>query len=184
TIFFEIMEYLKFEEEWNKGNKMNYSSSPAEAIKNQIIAAYKSGHDVQLHIHPHWINAKYENDRWLPDNRYWKLTKVPLKGDKNFPLGLEELLKLGKESIESIIKPLHPEYKCNIFRAGGYCMTPSDKIIASLKNLGFVADSSVIPGAYLNNDYYYYDFQHVSSDLPYWSVNSSVDLPSVKDTGF
>ncbi len=63
-------------------------------------------------------------------------------------------------------------------------MTPSDKIVASLKNLDFIADSSVIPGAYLNNEYYFYDFQHVTSDLPYWWVNKAVDIPFVQPTGF
>lgn len=184
TIFFEIMEYLKIKEEWNKGNKMNYTANPAEAISDQIIEAYKAGHDIQLHIHPHWINAKYEDNRWLPDSRYWKLTNVPLTGDENFPLGLEELLKLGKESIEAILKPIDPDYKCNIFRAGGYCMTPSDKVVASLINLGFIADSSVIPGAYLNNEFYFYDFQHISSEMPFWWINESVDLPVKTRTDF
>ncbi|MEX2592077.1 MAG: hypothetical protein WD426_04830 [Anditalea sp.] len=177
TIFFEIMEYLQIDAEWNKGNRMNYSENPAKAIKDQIISAHNSGHDIQLHIHPHWINAKFENEKWCPDSRYWKLTKVPDQADKNFPLGLEELLGLGKESLEALLKSVDPMYQCNIFRAGGYCITPSEKIVRSLKNLGFIADSSVIPGAYLNNQYYYYDFEKLPIGSPYWWVDTSVDEP-------
>lgn len=177
TIFFEVMEYLKMQEEWEKGNMMNYSQNPAEAIRNQIISAHNSGHDIQLHIHPHWINSRYENGRWILDSRYWKLTKVPEKADADFPLGLEELIALGKDSIEGIIKPIDPAYRCHIFRAGGYCITPSEKIISVLKKLGFTIDSSVIPGAYHNDDYYYYDFRNISLDRPFWGVGKSVDTP-------
>lgn len=177
TIFFEVMEYIKINEEWKRGNNMNYSQNPAEAIRKQIISAYNSGHDIQLHIHPHWINAKFENGRWFPDSRYWKLTKVPEKADSNFPLGLEDLIGLGKTAIESILKPIDPAYQCHIFRAGGYCITPSEAIIGSLKKLGFTADSSVIPGAYLDNDYYYYDFRAVSLEFPFWGVDTKVDVP-------
>lgn len=175
TIFFEIIEYLQMQKEWRKGNKMGYSSNPIEAIKNQLIRAHQEGHDVQLHIHPHWINAEFKNGKWNLDSRYWKLTKVPEKGNADFPLGLRDLLKYGRDSLNDILKPIDPNYECNIFRAGGYSITPSDKIVNDLKSLGFVADSSVIPGAEIDNEYYTYDFKGVSAQIPYWGVEHKVE---------
>ncbi|MEX0884495.1 MAG: hypothetical protein WDZ72_13580 [Cyclobacteriaceae bacterium] len=175
TIFFEVMEYLKMDEEWENGNKMGYHSNPAKAIRNQLIHAYKQGHDIQLHIHPHWVNARYVDHSWQPDPRYWKLTHVPLEADEHFPLGLKELLKQGKSALEDLLKPVDAEYVCNIFRTGGYSITPSEKIVEVLKELGFVADSSVIPGAFLDNEYYTYDFRNVSDKIPYWRVGEKVE---------
>jgi hypothetical protein len=174
TIFFEVMEFLKMEEAWNAGNYMGYKSSPVKAIREQIIKAHNLGHDIQLHIHPHWVNAEYKIDRWYPDPKYWKLTNVPLTGNDEFPLGLKELLKTGKEGIEKLIKPVDPNYSCNIFRAGGYCITPSKEVFKCLKELDFIADSSVIPGAHIDNEFYTYDFTKVKQGIPYWNVDTEV----------
>lgn len=180
TIFFEVMEFIKMEEAWNSGNSMGYSTNPASAIRDQIINAYQLGHDIQLHIHPHWVNAIYKEGRWCPDPKYWKLTNVPLEGNSEFPLGLKELLKNGKDVIEGILKPINSNYRCDVFRAGGYCITPSQEIFDCLKDLGFKADSSVIPGATIDNEFYTYDFSNVKRGVPYWKVEHEVTDQSYK----
>ena len=63
TIFFEVVEYWKLREAWDAGNKMGYKKDPALAMKDQIIKAFQKGHDIQLHIHPQWLNAKYINNQ-------------------------------------------------------------------------------------------------------------------------
>lgn len=175
TIFFEVMEYLRMKELWDSGNTMGYEENPVKAIADQLKQAYLEGHDIQLHIHPHWVNATYENNRWNPDSRYWKLTRVPLTPDEHFPISLEELILRGKEGVEAVIQEIDPNYVCNIFRAGGFSITPSEDIVKVLLKLGFEADSSVIPGAYIDNEYYSYDFSHLSLDKPYWMVKKAVE---------
>lgn len=174
TVFFEVIEYLKLQEEWGKGNAMGYTSNPAQAIKDQIIKAYREGHDIQLHIHPQWINAAYEGNGWLVDNRYWRLPQVPLSPDNDFPMGLEELIKLAKSTIENVLRPIDSGYQCNIFRAGGFNIYPSDHIIPILRRNGFVADSSVFPGAYENNPLSNFDYRNISNNVPYWWIDNSV----------
>lgn len=177
TIFFEVMEYLRMKEEWESGNSMGYTQNPVEAIASQMQQAHLEGHDIQLHIHPHWINAVFTDGKWHPDHRYWKLTKVPLKADEDFPISLEALIAKGKAGIESVIRLVDPGYDCNIFRAGGFSLTPSEEVVKVLLKLGFIADSSVIPGAFIDNEYYSYDFRHLSLDVPYWMVDSAVERP-------
>lgn len=183
TIFFEVMEYLRMKEAWDSGNAMGYEKDPVKAIEDQLKQAYLEGHDIQLHIHPHWVNASFKNGRWYPDNRYWKLTRVPLSPDENFPISLEDLLGKGKEGIEELIREVDPRYECTIFRAGGFSITPSEEIVKVLLKLGFVADSSVIPGAFIDNEYYRYDFRHLSRDSPYWVVKSAVEKPEDGEDG-
>jgi hypothetical protein len=73
TIFFEAIEYLKLKDEWEKGNSMGYDKNPIKAIEAQLQNAALNGHDIQLHIHPQWVNAKYVNDKWEVDFSNWRL---------------------------------------------------------------------------------------------------------------
>ena len=57
TIFFEVIEYWKLKEEWRKGNRMGYNRNPIEAMEQQLKQAFMQGHDIQLHLHPQWIDA-------------------------------------------------------------------------------------------------------------------------------
>lgn len=184
TIFVEILEYLRIKKEWDGGNSMGYLSDPAEAIKKQIITAYQQGHDIQLHLHPHWLNAGYIDGKWVLDDRYWKISQVPPHADKDYSLGVEELIKLGKEAIEEILKPIDPSYKCNIFRAGGFSITPSNNVVDALKNQGFAADSSVIPGAYMDSFYCSFDFRSADKQLPFWGVKERVEATPSPINGF
>ncbi len=183
TIFFEVLEFIRIKEEWQKGNKMGYDADPLQAISAQLKGAYLAGHDVQLHIHPHWLTGKYKDRAWDLDSYYWKLTNVPLEPTGNYPLGLEALIKRCKEEIEKIIQEVDPSYSCNIFRAGGFSVTPSTEITKVLIKLGFIADSSVIPGGYLNNEYFYYDFRSCRIDKPYWFTNQELHIENPEQSG-
>src|SRR5690606_25811383 len=63
TIFFEVLEYLKIKKEWEAGNQMGYIKNPVEAIKIQLQEAARNGHDIQLHVHPQWVNAKFVGNK-------------------------------------------------------------------------------------------------------------------------
>ena len=57
TIFFEVIEYWKLKEEWESGNRMGYDRNPIEAMERQLKRAFEYGHDIQLHLHPQWVDA-------------------------------------------------------------------------------------------------------------------------------
>ena len=96
TIFFEVVEYWKLREAWDSGNIMGYDQDPALAMKNQMIEAFQNGHDIQLHIHPQWLNAVYEDGKWLVDNN-WRMNDISLMAENN-SLTLREGLKKGKQT--------------------------------------------------------------------------------------
>jgi len=164
TLFFEATEYLKIKEEWNRGNKMGYKMDPIVAIENQIQDAAKNGHDIQLHIHPQWENAKYLNGKWKVDFNNWRL------GD--FESGnidsIKSLLKNGKETLENLIRKVVPEYECIAFRAGGYNITPSNHIYQAMKELDFKIDSSIFPGGYKLGNLSKFDYREVALNLDFW----------------
>ncbi len=170
TIFFEVIEYLKIKEEWNKGNTMGYNNNPVLAIENQIIKAFQDGHDIQLHIHPQWINAKYNMiNGWQVSNK-WSMNDFPAFGKKN-ENNLYSIITNAKKTLENLLRPYDNKYNCTIFRAGGFNILPSEKTFPVLKQAGFKVDSSVFAGGYDINEYAFIDFRSIQNIIPYWVVN-------------
>lgn len=168
TIFFEVLEYIKLKEEWTSGNQMGYTQNPIDAIETQLITAAKNGHDIQLHLHPQWANAKYTEDGWFVDQSRWRLGDF--KSTENHTI--ISLLKIGKEVIENLLKPVVKGYECCILRAGGYNVLPSKKVYKAMKKVGLKFDSSVYPGGYEYGKLSKYDYRKAPLNLDYWNVNA------------
>lgn len=170
TFFFEVCEYWKLKHEWEKGNHMGYDRNPVEAMEAQMRQAVVDGHDVQLHIHPQWCNARWNNGGWIVDNSQWRL--VDYKDD------LSDLLLCGKLTIEEIIRPVMADYKCIALRAGGYNAQPSDSIVKAMRNVGLSIDSSVVPGAVEMGELSNYDYSASPLALGIWHVDDKLEQPA------
>lgn len=181
TFFFEVIEYWKFQEALEVGNLMGYSFNPVEAIKSQIHDIVRKGHDVQLHLHPQWLEAEYCGRTWKVDGSRWRL------GDYRITQGMSlfDLIKKGKETLESLIKPVNPEYRCMAIRAGGYNAQPSFEIVRAMEACHIKVDSSLYAGGVEEGPLSRYDYSNIP-DAQYWQVgreltehgNSSViELP-------
>ncbi|MFA9370773.1 MAG: hypothetical protein ACERIH_03610 [Labilibaculum antarcticum] len=182
SIFFEVVEYWKIKEAYENGISMGYSSNPATAMKEQIKRAYSLGHDVQLHLHPQWIDAKYENKEWVLNLDYWRLPEVPDLANETISMGLSELIGKGKQTLESILQAENPDYKCNILRAGGYNIDPSDRLLKVLKEHSFIADSSVYFGGKAEGNLSRYDYSDILESKAYWYA-SNTSLASANGAG-
>jgi hypothetical protein len=122
-----------------------------EAVEAQLKGALGRGHDVQAHIHPHWLHARRENGRWHapPDT---------------FALGALEdpapLLARAKAYLEELLQPVDPSYSCIAFRAGCYGIQPGfQRLFAALRETGYEVDSSIVPGLVLRNEISRVDFR-------------------------
>ena len=56
--FIDILFYIKM---------LSYSelTEKAKLMKEQIKKMVESGHRVELHLHPHWLDAEYKNKKWI-----------------------------------------------------------------------------------------------------------------------
>ncbi|ETW93306.1 MAG: hypothetical protein ETSY1_39815 [Candidatus Entotheonella factor] len=131
-----------------------------EAILQETVAR---GSDVQLHLHPQWLQARYEQDAWQVDYDQWAI------GDLE-PTHVEAVLREGKHYLERLLQPVQADYECIAFRAGAYCIEPSHNVIPSLQKLGFLCDSSVTKGLYQPQ---YYDYRDAHGRLVPWFVSPS-----------
>lgn len=169
TVFFEAMEYIRLKEQWDSGNRMKYSHDPIEAIETQIQGLAKAGHDVQLHVHPQWFMARYVNGQWEVDLTNWRLADFAgLPG-----YGIEELLRENKEALEALIRPVRPNYRCRILRAGAYNIVPSEAVYRAMVNVGLEIDSSVYPGGLEVSELSCYDFRAAPLSKDCWRVDPS-----------
>jgi peptidoglycan/xylan/chitin deacetylase (PgdA/CDA1 family) len=163
TIFFEVVEYWRLKEEWDDGNKMGYNRNPIEAIEQQLQKAAQNGHDIQLHVHPQWVNAEWKGKEWKLDMSNWRLGDLSTKD-----YSIERLLREGKEAIESLIREVVRDYKCIALRAGAYNIMPSEDVYKAMNATGLKVDSSVYPGGFEHGELSKYDYRGVSLDKDYW----------------
>lgn len=178
TAFFEVVEYWRLKQEWESGNHMGYDRSPVEAMEEQVVDMIRRGHDVQLHLHPQWVDAKWEDGRWIVDLGNWRLS------DFNSPsMTLKQLVSRGKQTLEGIIQPYCPNYECYAIRAGGYNAQPSDTIVEVMRECGLKIDSSVVPGAKEQGVLSIYDYSRVPHNLGKWYVTDKLEEVSKKTTG-
>lgn len=171
TIFVEVVEFWRIQEEWENGNRMGYDVNPIEAVKEQLISAYKKGHDIQLHIHPQWVEAKYLNGKWAVNKADWRLGGYQKEGEYS----LENLLRKGKKTLEEWIKPIFPEYECIALRAGGYNIQPSYDIVKVMQKIGLKIDSSIYPGGYEEGCLSNYDYTNIDEHLAYWNIGDKLE---------
>lgn len=168
TLFFEVIEYIRLKQEWDKGNSMGYAENPILAIEQQLQRMAQEGHDIQLHVHPQWVNAVFESGLWHVDFDNWRL------GDFSVPqdYSIEDMLREGKQTIEALIRPVCPDYQCTILRAGGYNVLPSGQVYQAMVNVGLSVDSSVYPGGYEEGDLSRYDFRRAPAEKDFWPVRA------------
>lgn len=171
TFFVEIVEFWRIEEEWQKGNTMGYKKNPIEDIRAQLQAARKQGHDIQLHIHPQWVDAEYKNDAWSVNLADWRLGGY----DKHGEYSLKNLLKKGKATLEEWIKPVDANYECIALRAGGFNIQPSGEIVKAMQTAGLKIDSSIYPGGKETGTLSNYDYSSIAADKEEWQTGSELE---------
>ena len=174
TFFFEVVECWCLKREWERGNTMGYDRNPVEAMEAQMRQAVAEGHDVQLHIHPQWCGACWQDNKWVVDNSQWRLADY--EGD------MTELLRRGKQTLETMLRPTKADYHCIALRAGGYNAYPSERIAKAMREVGLTVDSSVVPGAVETGALSRYDYSASPLDRGSWWVSTKLELPADEKT--
>jgi hypothetical protein len=146
----------------------NKSCRQERSINLRIIEELlRNGHDIQLHIHPHWEDSSYSESGWdINPNRY-RLSQF----SKN---EIEGIVFRYKDTLTSIVGD-------NIFayRAGGWCIQPFDKIKDALKENNIWMDSTVFSGGISLSSTHFFDFRNAPNDTM-WRFE---DDPLIKRPG-
>jgi len=162
TIMADVAEILKFREhaETTRQDAYHYS-----AIVCQLSDAVRRGHDVQLHIHPSYFNARYENKSWVQDWSEYNLATLPEKR-------LEEVVRLGKQFLEETLKRADPAYECTVFRAANWAASPSPSLVRALIDNGIRIETSVFKWG-RRQGIVEFDYAGAHSELVPWPVDEA-----------
>jgi hypothetical protein len=161
TIMAEVAEIMRFREYQEQTGHDQFS---ATAIVAQLQRAVRSGHDVQLHVHPSYLRARWREGRWEQDYSSYDLARL---GERR----LSEIVRQGKAFLEEVLRPVKREYACTVFRAANWSMHPSPDIVRALIEGGISIDSSVFK--YGRRDgLVRFDYAEAWSDLLPWPASA------------
>lgn len=171
TIMAEMGHY------WAMKKYKDLFSEEIYLFESQLKNAIERGHDVQLHFHPQWIDARYEDGEWHLDFSRRTIERLCNNYDEAF-----FYLKKGKNELQNMLTPINPDYQCVCFRAGYLQMQPSENIIKALADAGFLSDSSVQKGTIAYDDLRVLDYSSAFSKYRPWKI-SPLEICNSDDAG-
>ena len=153
TFFVDIGYLIKLKEFLPNNPELQLDDSK---VRKQLTQIMEEGHDIQLHIHPHWEKSYYESGKWIfvTENTY-KLADFDEEEIKRIVISYKAFL-------DEIVG-----YKTTAFRAGGWCIQPFHKLKAVFEEVGIKYDSSVFPGGSFSSTDYSFDFTNAPTKSHY-----------------
>ena len=133
TIMAEVGEILRFKRHAIETGSDDFHSS---AIEDQLRRAVQGGHDVQLHIHSSYYGARFVDGHWLQDWSEYDFARLPAAR-------MDWMVREGKQYLETLLQPVMPEYRCNVFRAANWSVSPSFDVARALIGNGIQIDTSI-----------------------------------------
>ncbi|MGD1083244.1 MAG: hypothetical protein ABSA47_00680 [Verrucomicrobiota bacterium] len=166
TVFFEAEEYHSFVE-YQRPLTQALGYDPAQKMADQVAALAGQGHDFQLHLHPEWVGARFEQGRWL-------LHRDRRTVDDLFESQQETTRHIAsrKQLLEDLMAVGGVHRKVATYRAGAFSAQPGAKLLAALVENGFLIDSSVVKG--LHGGPANLDYRQAPSAKGPWRVKDEV----------
>jgi len=155
TVFWDILHYYRLLQLQERFIELK---EDRVVIEEQILDLVKKGHDVQMHLHPHWLDAQYENGKWNFKYDRFKLHNLSRENnieDINTIIGC---ISISKKIIENTIRKIKPLYTVTSFRAGGYLIEPFSELKEALELNKIYVDSSVALEMFNYNELFSYNF--------------------------
>jgi len=127
-----------------------------DAITQQIIQLVNEGHSVFPHLHPHWLDAVY--DQGL---NQWNLEKI--NRYRFHKVNEQDRKRVFDDSVailSEIIQKADKSTTIDGFRAGGWCIQPFSDFKPSFRENRIRFEFSVLSGFYQFTDAQYFDFSN------------------------
>ena len=134
-------------------------------VKAQIESLANDGHEIGLHIHPHWEDTRRENGAWNFSKTRYKLADF---GDDEIADIVARYTVVLNELCDGAVSS---------YRAGGFCVEPFGRWKQHLLNVGVATDSSVVPGLEIDDAEKGVTFP-ASLNQPWWFFDESPAIPS------
>ncbi|UCG61286.1 MAG: hypothetical protein JSV52_13340 [Candidatus Zixiibacteriota bacterium] len=173
TFFADVCSVWAHRSHENLGDYVN-------SFESQLKLAVRNGHDVQLHLHPHWLKSTYTNGEWRISSDQMYLHELGFHEGQN---SAGAVIDAGVRYLDDLLRPVKPDYRCHAFRAAGLALQPDgDKLVATLLRHGITVDASVAKNLRLRMDTVNIDYSGMP-EYANWFMNSSGGIRKPADDG-
>lgn len=122
------------------------------SVLQQLDRFVAAGHELQLHVHPHWQDTHWSGSGWAMDLRRYRLHDFS-------DTEVAEIVGDGAKRLREVAGA----DRVRAFRAGGWCIQPFERLRAPLRAAGIHIDSTVYPGGRQEGERQRYDFRAAPS---------------------
>lgn len=141
-------------------------SEDLKLISEQLRKLISKGHEIGLHVHPHWEDCNFLNGKWEMNTSRYKLS--------DHGSAAENIIFKYNQSLTEVTGE-----RAKSFRAGGWCIQPFSFFRSALMKEGILFDSSVFKNGYHDFTAHQYDFRN-APDKTEWSFSDDVCIEDVK----
>ena len=107
-----FLDYLMFERLEQLDDER--AKSDLKLLKDQVRDMVRRGHRIELHLHPHWIDAKYNGDGTWDYTNYTHYSLYSLSKEE-----VERQFRDGVSYLTNLAREIDSDYRIVAFRAGG-----------------------------------------------------------------
>jgi hypothetical protein len=158
VVFTEAVEFAKMEEA--------QSDPDCAAVRAQLRQLRAASHEIALHIHPWWANARYQDGRWDLDWSEQIIGKLP-------PARVEEIVSRAIGYLRDALNDT--TFMPVSFRAGSWAFQPTPVIAGVLARHGVLVDSSVFKGGRVRS--MGLDYRPALRNGGSWRFSQDVNVP-------
>ena len=163
VVFVEAAEFAKIEE--------IQSDIDIAAVRVQLRELREAGHEIGLHIHPWWANARYEDEHWLLD---WTEKNICTLESDRVEAIVSGAVRYLREGLND------PQFTPVSFRSGLWLMQPTPTITRVLARHGVRVDSSVYRGGHVRS--LGLDYRPALANDGIWRFGNDVNVPDPQGT--
>ena len=142
------------------------TDAASQQVNRQVQEMHRSGHEIALHLHPQWYNARLERGEWQLDYAEYNLCTLPQR--RIAEIVDRAVAHLAYMAGDSQFSPIS-------FRAGNWLFQPTQYAAQELSRRGLRIDSSVFKGGLQRN--LQLDYRPASRNGYYWPFSSNVNEP-------
>ena len=132
-VFFVDAGYiLRMREEMKRATELR---GQYDAVCRQVQDLAKAGHEVQLHIHPHWEDSLWTHSGWKIDTSRYALHSFPAHEINDIVM-----------RYTGVLREIAGPDAAYAYRAGGWVIQPFHMLRRALSQAGITIDSTVYAG--------------------------------------
>lgn len=119
-----------------------------DAVCRQVEALARAGQEIQLHVHPHWEDARWAQGRWQLEGTRYALHAFT-------PTEIADIVR----RYAAVLRELAGPSAARAYRAGGWVIQPFERLRAALLEADVRIDSTVYAGGRSESEVQPYDFR-------------------------